>query len=84
MAKKTINVTLAVTYQYDENGLHARAFEGMRDCNAGTDKSVQYADYVQDCVAERIVEDVRAHMHTVENGVTILDVWNVETFEVEQ
>lgn len=83
MVTKTINVTLAVTYSYDENGRFAKEFEGVRDCNADTDKSVQYADYVQDCVVSRVVESVEAHRHTIENGVQIENVWNVEDFEVE-
>ena len=83
MATRTINVTLAVTYSYDENGKRAQAFEGMKRANAGTDQNVTYDDYVMDCVAGRVVEDVRSHMHTIEDGVTIENVFDVEHFEVE-
>lgn len=84
MIQKTINVTLAVTYSYDENGSQAREFEGIRDCNAATDKTVEYADHVRNQVVCRVVDDVAAHMHTIENGIQIDNVWSVEDFEVEQ
>ena len=82
MAQKTINVTLAVTYSYDENSKEAQSFEAIRDINASTDKGVEYADYVQESVVNRVIDDVTAHMHTIENGIQIEKVWAVDDFEV--
>lgn len=48
------------------------------------DEQGRYADEVRDQVCDRIVEDIMSHIHTVENGVSIMNVCRVEDFEVEQ
>lgn len=82
MATKTIHVTLAVTYSYDENSKAAQAFEGTKQVNASADQGVTYSDFVKNCVVCRVVDDVLADTHTIENGVAINNVCEVDSCEV--
>ena len=82
MTQKTINVTLAVTYSYDTNDRFAKAFAAGKMAEPDADPHVDYADYVRESVASRVVNDVVSHMHTVEDGVSLVHVERVDDFEV--